>query len=70
MRVLKPLEEVELVQDHLLITPDILLQDNLDSYPAIGTIGLPDDAIGTCAERPTETVLGSDGRTSVACLRL
>jgi len=56
--VFKPLQEIELVKYHLLIPLDVLLQDDLDGHPAIGALGLPDDAIGAGAERTTEAILG------------
>lgn len=60
MGVLQALKHVELVIDHPLVALDVLLQDDLDSDLALWAIGLSDDAIGACAERPTEAIFGSD----------
>lgn len=45
--VLHLLQHFQLVVDHLLVTADILLQDDLDGDLAIWAVGLADDAIGT-----------------------
>ena len=62
MRVLQALEQVELVENHLLVAPDILLQDDLDGHPAVGALSLPDDAISAGAERAAKPVPGSNSR--------
>lgn len=49
VRVLETLEHIQLVEDHALVAPHVLLQDDLDSNPAIRALGLPDDAIGARA---------------------
>ena len=54
--MLQALKEVQLVEDHLLVAPDVLLEDDLDSDPAVRALGLSDDAIGAGAERATEPV--------------
>jgi hypothetical protein len=58
VRVLEPLEHFQLVEDHALIAPDDLLQDDLDGDPAVGALGLPDDAICAGAESAPKPVLG------------
>jgi hypothetical protein len=45
VRVLEALEHIQLVEDHALIAPDNLLQDDLDGDAPIGAVCLPDDAI-------------------------
>jgi hypothetical protein len=45
VRVLHALQHLQLVVYHLLISPHILLQDDLDGNLALGTVGLSDDAI-------------------------
>ena len=59
MCVLQALEHVQLVEHHLLVAPDVLLEDDLDGHPAIGALGLSDNAIGAGAERATEAIPGS-----------
>ena len=59
MRVLKPLEHVELIVNHLLIALDVLLQDDLDSHLARGAVCLTNYSIGTSAKGPTESVFRS-----------
>ena len=44
------LQHLQLVVDHLVIAFDVLLQDDLDCDFALGSVGLLDNAIGTCAE--------------------
>jgi hypothetical protein len=51
-------KHVQLVEDHALIAPHHLLQDNLDGDAAIGALSLADDAICTCAQSAPEAVLG------------
>ena len=43
--VLKPLKHLKLVVHHLLVSLDILLQDDLDSDLAIRAVCLSDDTI-------------------------
>jgi len=59
VRVLEALEHVELVKHHALVAADVPLQDDLDGDAAVRAVGLPDDAIGACAEGAPEAVLGS-----------
>lgn len=54
--MLELLKHLQLVVDHLLITLDIALQDDLDGDLAIGAVGLTDDAIGAGAEGSTKLV--------------
>lgn len=56
VRMLQPLQHVEFVVDHLLVSLDILLQDDLDGDFARRPFGLPYDAIGTSAECATESI--------------
>ena len=45
VRVLHALQHLQLVVDHLLVSADILLQDNLDGDLALGTVSLPDNTV-------------------------
>ena len=45
--VLHLLQHFQLVVYHLLVTADILLQDDLDGDLAIWAVGLADDTIGS-----------------------
>jgi hypothetical protein len=56
VRVLETPEHVQFVEDHALIAPDNLLQNDLDRDPAIGTFRLPDDAICASTEGAPKTV--------------
>lgn len=56
MWVFHALQHLELVVDHLLVAADILLQDDLDSDLALGTVGLPDDTICPGTQRLSEAV--------------
>ena len=58
MRMLELLEHLELVVDHLLVTLDISLQDNLDGHLARGAISLTNDTICSSTESSTESVFG------------
>ena len=57
MGVVKALEHIELVVNHLLVTLDVLLEDNLDGDLAVGAFSLTDDAIGSGAEGFAKLVL-------------
>ena len=61
VRVAQALEHVELVKYHLLVTLDILFQDDLDGRAARGALGLANDAIGAGAKGATESIAGSGG---------
>jgi hypothetical protein len=52
------LKHAEFVVDHLLVPLDVLLQDDLDSDPARGALGLANDAIGAGTERLAKPILG------------
>lgn len=56
MRVLHALQHLQLVVDHLLVSANILLQDDLDSHLALGAVGFPDDTIGTRTQCLPEAV--------------
>lgn len=61
MRVVEALEHLQLVEDHALVAPDVLLQDDLDGNSlAIGPICLSDNPIGPRAEGPPKTILGPE----------
>jgi hypothetical protein len=64
VRVLHALQHLELVIDHLLVSANILLQDDLDGDLALGAVGLSDDAICTSTQRLSEAVSRSAGRVS------
>ena len=59
VRVLQALEHVQLIEDHALVSLHILLEDDLDSHPTGGALGLPDDAVGTRAEGLAKAILRS-----------
>lgn len=54
--MLELLQHLQLVVDHLFVTLDIALQDDLDGNLARGAVGLTDDSIGTSTEGSTESV--------------
>jgi hypothetical protein len=56
VRVLHALEHLQLVVHHLLIAPNILLQNDLDGDLALGAVGLPDNAIGAGTQCLAEAV--------------
>lgn len=47
MRVVELLQEKQLVVDHLLVSLDVFLQDNLDGALSSRTIRLSDNTVGT-----------------------
>lgn len=49
MRVVKALQQVQLVVHHLLVAFDILLEDDLDGDLAGGAFSLADDTVGACS---------------------
>jgi hypothetical protein len=57
MRVLQSLQHRKLVIDHLLVTLDVLLQDDLDGNLASRAVGLTNDSIGTSTEGASELIL-------------
>lgn len=59
MRMLEFLQHLELVIDHLLVTLDISLEDDLHSDLAGRAIGLTNDSICSSTEGSTELILGS-----------
>jgi hypothetical protein len=56
VRMLHPLQHLELVVDHLLVAANILLQDDLDSDLALGAVRFPDDTICSSAQCLSEAV--------------
>jgi glucokinase len=58
VRVVEALEHRQLVEDHTFVAPDILLQNDFDSNPARWAVCLSNNAIGACAQRAPEAVLG------------
>ena len=56
--MLQPTQHVELIVYHLLVTLDVLLQDNLDGDLALRALGLANDAIGACTKGPAKSILG------------
>ena len=56
MRVTHALQHLQLVIDHLLIAPHVLLQDDLDRDLALGAIRFPDDTIGSGTQCLSEAV--------------
>lgn len=55
--VLHPLQHFQLIVYHFLVALDILLEDDLDSEFVPILLGLPYDAVCTCAQGPAELVL-------------
>jgi hypothetical protein len=66
VRVLHALQHLQLIVDHLLVSADVLLQDDLDSDLALGAVSLTDDAICASSQRLSEAVSRSAGEVS-AC---
>lgn len=56
MRVLHALQHLQLVVDHLLVSTNILLQDDLNGDLALGAVGLSDDTICSGAQCLSEAV--------------
>lgn len=56
VRVFHALQHLQLVVDHLLVSADILLEDNLDGDLALGTVGLPDNTVRSGAQCLSEAV--------------
>lgn len=50
MRVLHLLQHFQLIVDHLLVTADILLQDDLHRDLALRAVGLSNDTIGSSTQ--------------------
>lgn len=61
MGVLHPLQHLELIVDHLLVSLDILLEDNLHGDLASWPICFSDNTICTSTERPAESIFSSAG---------
>lgn len=66
VRVVHALKHLQLVVYHLLVSLDILLQDNLDGDLALGAISFPHDTIGSGTQRLSEAVSRPGGRC-LAC---
>ena len=56
VRVSQPLQQVQLIHHHLFVALDVLLQDDLDRNLALRAVGLADNAICACTERPPHSV--------------
>jgi hypothetical protein len=55
--VLEGLQHLKLVMDHILITANILFENNLDrDLFSIGGVRLANDAVSACTQRPSEPV--------------
>ena len=63
MRVLHLLQHFQLIVDHLLVTADVLLQDDLDGDLAIWAVGLANDTIGSGTQGLSKLVAGP----AIAC---
>lgn len=61
VRMLHALQHFQLVVHHLFVSPDILLQDDLDSDLALGAVGFSDNTIRSSAERLSKLVSRSVG---------
>ena len=59
MWVLHLLQHLQFVVDHLLVSANVLLQDDLDSDLALGAVGLANNAIGAGTQGSAEAVAGS-----------
>ena len=59
VRVLHALQHLELIVDHLLVSANILLQDDLDRDLALRTVGFPDDTICASTQCLSKAVSGS-----------
>ena len=57
MRVIEPLQHLQLIIDHLFIAFDVLLQDDLDGDLVTLEVCFSDDAICASTECSTEFVL-------------
>jgi hypothetical protein len=55
VRVVELLQKKQLVVDHLLVSLDVLLQDNLDGALSSRTIRLSDNTVGTSTLIPLDT---------------
>lgn len=58
VRVLQALQHFELIVDHLLIAPDVFLQDDLDGNAAVRAVGLADNSICTGTQSLAESIPG------------
>ncbi len=57
VRMIQPLQHVQLIIHHLLVASHILLENDLDGNFPNWTIRLTDDAIGSRTQRPPESIL-------------
>jgi hypothetical protein len=64
VRVLHALQHLQLIVDHLLVSADVLLQDDLDSDLALGAVGLADDTVCAGSQRLSEAVSRPAGEVS------
>ena len=63
MRVLHLLQHFQLIVDHLLVTADILFQDDLHRDLALWAVGLANDTIGSGTQGLSKLVAGP----AIAC---
>lgn len=56
MRMIQPLQKLQLIVDHLLISAHALLEDDFNGDFALRGVGFADDAVGASAEGSTESV--------------
>jgi hypothetical protein len=57
VRVLELLKHFQLIVDHLLISPNILLQDDLDcDFLPVMRLSLTNNAVGASTKGPSELV--------------
>lgn len=57
MRVLELLKHLQLIVDHLLVPPDILLQDDFDcDFFPVMCLSFTDNAVGASTKGPSELV--------------
>jgi hypothetical protein len=56
VRVLHALQHLQLIVYHLLVSADVLLQDDFDGDLALGAVSLADDTICAGSQRLSEAV--------------
>lgn len=54
--MIQPLQKLQLIVDHLLISAHALLEDDFNGDFALRGVGFANDAVGACAEGSTESV--------------
>lgn len=68
--MLHPLQHLQLVVYHLLVSFDILLEDNFHGDFASWSIGLPDNTICTSTQRFTESIFGPENMFVSLCMKV